>query len=594
MASRKIVIEFLGKDKNLGSTTADLDGKTGKLGATLAKVGKVAALGLAAGVAVGAKVMWDAGKAAAADEKSQAMLAQQMKNTAGASDAQVAATERWISKQGVAKGVADDELRPALAKLVTATKDVGKAQDLASLAMDVSAGSGKSLESVATALMKAQNGQISGLSRLGIQTKNAAGETMTFEQVTKSMADTFEGQAAAKANTLEGKIGRLKLIFDETKETIGAKLIPVVTRLADWFLNEGLPAVSKFGDWWNTKLVPVFKQVGEVIGQVLAGMRGDTAGNLGKIREIVSNVTSIVKSLWARFGDDILAHAKIVWQTVRGVVKGALDIISGVVKVFAGVLKGDWDGAWDGVKQIVRGAWQVIRSVVDGGLDLIKALMRTAWGVVKDIVRGAWDGIRDIVGAGADRLMDGLRGIPDRIRGLGDNFRAAGRFIIDAMVDGLKNAAGVISGIAGNVWSAVRIMLNSAISRINSALEFTIKLPGKNITINPPDIPQLATGGIVRARPGGVLALLGEGGHDEAVVPLSGPYAPRSGGGGGDRMMSGWRDAEAFARAIAAEVRREFERRDGQTVIKLQLDSRDIQTGLLRFKRTIGGDLGLA
>lgn len=501
----------------VGKSADETEGKFSKAAKTMANVGKVAALGLAAGVAVGAKVMYDATKAAAADEKSQAMLARQLKNSADASDAQVASTEAWISKQGIATGVADDDLRPALAKLVTATKDVGKAQDLASLAMDASAGTGKSLTTVSEALMKAQTGNIGALSRLGIATKDAEGKTLSFDQVTKNMADTFEGQAAAKANTLEGKMARLRLIFDETKETIGAKLIPIVTRLADWFLSEGLPAIAQFSDWWNDKLVPVFKSVGQVISKVLGGMRGDVSGNLGAIREIVGNVTSIIRSLWAKFGDDILTHVKTVWQTIRGVIKGSLDIIGGVVKVFASVLKGDWDGAWDGVKQIARGAWQVIRSIVDGGLDIIKTLMRVAWGVVKDIVRGAWDGIRDIVGAGADRLMDGLRAIPDRIRGLGGAFASAGRFVIDAMVDGLKNAAGVISGIAGNVWSAVKSMLNGAIGKINAALEFTIRLPGKDLGVNPPDIPYLAKGGIV-TRP--TLAMVGEAGP-EAVIPLS-------------------------------------------------------------------------
>lgn len=568
-SARRIVIEFLGEDKNLGSTTADLDGKTSRLGSTLAKVGKVAAVGMAAGAVIAGKAMFDMTRNAMEDDAAQRKLALSMKNTVGATDAQIASTEKWISRQGRALGVTDDELRPAFQRLVEATGSVDEAQRQMGIAMDVSAGTGKSLKTVSEALMKANNGTTASLSKLGLKTKDANGETLSLDQALKSMADTFEGQAAAKANTLEGKIGRLKLIFDETKETIGSKLIPVVTRLADWFLNEGLPAIQRFGDWFSNNLAPTFRRIGEVINTAMGSMRGDVGGNLGRIREIVQNVTSIITSLWERFGDGILTHARIVWRTIKAVIDGALDIIAGVVKVFASVLKGDWDGAWDGVKQIVRGAWTVIRAIVEGSLDMLKNLMREAWGVVKDIARGAWDGVREIIANGVERVMEGIRALPERIRNLAGSFSAAGHFIIDAFVDGLKNAAGVIAGIASNVWTALRSMLNSAITRINSALEFTISIGPKSFSINPPDIPMLATGGIVRARPGGTLAILGEGGHDEAVVPLSGPHAPRMGAGAGSNFI-------------------------GTVAVDLQLDGRTMQTVLLKLKRSTGGQLGLA
>ena len=79
------------------------------------------------------------------------------------------------------------------------------------------------------------------LGRLGIATKDAEGKTLTFDQITANMAQTFKGQASDAAGTLEGKMGRLSLIFSETKETIGAAFLPALTNVGTWFLEKGVP-----------------------------------------------------------------------------------------------------------------------------------------------------------------------------------------------------------------------------------------------------------------------------------------------------------------------------------------------------------------
>jgi phage-related protein len=564
--ARKITIEFLGDSKDLQNAMGDAESKGGKLSGTLKKVGKMAAVGLAAGAAAGAVALFKMTQGAIEDEAAQKRLETQLKNSAGATDKQVAATEDWITAQGKAFGVTDDELRPALSKLVTATKDVAEAQDLARLAMDASAGTGKSLESVSLALMKARNGDVAGLGRLGIATKNAAGETMSFEQITKSMAETFGGQAATQANTLEGKMARLKLVLSEAGETIGSKLIPMVTQMADWFLNKGLPAAMAFGGWLSDVFPPIFERIRTVVSSVMGGMSGDVGGKMAQVQSIISSVTSIVMSLWNTFGSTIVDYAVKAFENVKQIIGGALTVVQGIFETFSALLKGDWQGAWDGIKKILSGAWEMIKGIVKQGLNVLSTAMEIGWTVLKGIVGLAWDGIKTLVSLGIDKVVDWVRGIPgkftsalsnlketaaglfrdamdagkEKVTSIGQaivgwiaeipgklrekvgNFKEAGAALIGAFVDGIKNAGGVIEGIAGNVWNAVRTLLNGAISKINAALEFTINLPGKDLSINPPDIPQLAKGGIVN-RP--TLALIGEDGP-EAVVPLSKKHNP--------------------------------------------------------------------
>lgn len=541
MAGRRVVVEFLGKDTSLSKTANDVESKTSKLGTRMAKVGKVAALGLGAGAVVAAKGLFEMGKNAAADEAAQRRLSTALKNTAGATDKQIAGVEAWISKMGVATGVADDEMRPALQRLVQATGDIGEAQDLMGVALDASAGSGKSLETVTTALAKAQNGNMGALSRLGIQIKDADGKALSFTEVVKNMGDTFEGQAAAKADSLDGKMQRLSLVFDETKEAIGARLLPVAERLATWFLNDALPAISRFSDFVKADVVPVIERIREVIGRVFSGSSGDVAGAMGSIRSTVSSVVSIIQSLWARFGGTITSFTRTAFGAIKTIIGGALQTISGIFRTVAAVLRGDWSGAWAGIRSTVSGAWSVIKGIVRLGWAAIRGAFSAGGAAIKGIFSGAWNAIKALARTSGAAVVSAVRGIPGKLRALGGVFGSAGRALIQAFVNGMKNAAGIVSGIAGKVWTAVKRMLNGAISRINSALEFRIAIPGApDVNINPPNIPQLAKGGIARARSGGVIAQLAEAGHDEAVVPLSGPNAPdwiKNGPGGSEQPL---------------------------------------------------------
>jgi len=108
---------------------------------------KKAALPAAAAVGALALALGDATKAAIEDDAAAKQLALSLANTAQATDKEIAATERWIEYMGKAYGVADDDLRPALANLARVTHDVGTAQKATQLAMNISAGTGKDLVS---------------------------------------------------------------------------------------------------------------------------------------------------------------------------------------------------------------------------------------------------------------------------------------------------------------------------------------------------------------------------------------------------------------------------------------------------------------
>jgi hypothetical protein len=234
--------------KNLDTGSKEVEGFGGKL----EKFGKVAAAAFAAAAAAAAayavKLAVDGVKAAIEDEAAQLRLANALKNVTAATDAQISAVEEQILKTSLATGVADDQLRPALQRLATATGSVTESQDLLNLALDISAATGKDVESVSNALAKAYEGNTSSLTRLGVGLSAAEIKTLGLEGTVKQLAETFGGAATVQANTFEGQIARLKVGFDEAKESVGAALLPTLQKLLDYFINTVIPKFIEFKD----------------------------------------------------------------------------------------------------------------------------------------------------------------------------------------------------------------------------------------------------------------------------------------------------------------------------------------------------------
>jgi hypothetical protein len=202
---------------------------------------KKAAVPAAAALAGLAVVLGDAVSGAIEDAAAQDLLANSLRKTTGANDAQIASVEDWITAQGQLLGISDDKLRPTLNRLARATGSVTTAQELATQAMDIAAATGKPLETVVGALEKAYGGNLAALGKLAPEYRQMIKDGSTFEDVMYALAQTTGGAAADAAETTAGKFARLKLGFDETKESIGAALLPAVESV--------LPYLQKFATW---------------------------------------------------------------------------------------------------------------------------------------------------------------------------------------------------------------------------------------------------------------------------------------------------------------------------------------------------------
>lgn len=214
-------------------------------------------------------------KAAADDQQAQVILAQSLRNTAGASDAAIASTEDWIAKQAMATGVADDQLRPALATLARSTGDVETAQAGLSTALDISAATGKDVESVSTALAKAYAGNTTALGKMLPGLDKAVLKSGDMTKINEELARMVGGSAAKAADTAAGRYQRMNVAIDEAKESIGSALLPVLGALAGAFATAG--------EWisHNVGLVgTLVKVIGALAVAVLAAKVGMVAYNI--------------------------------------------------------------------------------------------------------------------------------------------------------------------------------------------------------------------------------------------------------------------------------------------------------------------------
>jgi len=326
--------------KNLNKGEQDVQTFGDKIG----KFGKIAgAAFLAAGVAAAAyagKLAIDGVKSAIEDEAAQAKLAATLRNVTGATDAQIKATEDYVLKQSLLFGITDDQLRPSLDRLTRATGDVTKAQKLQAIAIDIAAGTGKSLQAVTESLSKAQEGNLAGLSRLGVGLSKAELKTLDFEQITAKLASTFEGQATIQADTFQGKMARLSIAFDEAKETVGAFILDAITPMVENIVKYVVPAITSFVEGFEggSGLKNAFTEIIRVAKTILIPIFDGLRSIFDKVKAAVMENEEAFRGLWS-FTKNVLAPFlggafKIALEVIGTVIGGVVDAVGKLIRGF--------------------------------------------------------------------------------------------------------------------------------------------------------------------------------------------------------------------------------------------------------------------
>lgn len=432
------ISEFNKLDRAIGDHLT----KTQKVQQAVSKAAVPAGIALAA---MGAAAVV-ATKAAAEDAAAQEKLAGQLTRVAGANTQAVAAAEDFISALSQQVGVADDELRPALGKLATATGDVQKAQDLLKLSLDVSAQTGKPLEAVTTALGKAYGGNLGALKKLIPGFDESIIKSKDFTKAQAELARLTGGAAQESANTASGQFRRLGITLSETQEAIGGALLPILNALlpvlqsvATWVQNNTdvvVAAAAAFAGIaativvtnavmkaWNAVTViaraatAAFTAVqwlfnaaltANPIGLVIVAVAAFAAGMvlLYEKFEPVRNAVDTLFEALKPVGEWIKTAFVIYWQslvTVFNAYKTAVELVIGAV---GGIVEG-FKGAWSWLKSTFTPVWNTLENAVSlvvtavsgvvAGVALLKSGLETFAGWVSSSAKAVWSKLAGFV-----------------------------------------------------------------------------------------------------------------------------------------------------------------------------------------------------
>jgi len=482
-------------------------------------------------------VLVSAVKGAMEDEVAQKELARVLRTTTKATDAQIAAVEKWITVQGKVLGITDDELRPAYAGLLRATGSVTKAQKLSAIAFDIAASKGLPLKTVTNALEKAYGGNYIALTKLAPEYRDMIKKGASFEEVMKKLAEATGGAAAGAADTFQGKLKILNVQFDEFKETIGNALIPVLTVLLDFIMDKIIPAFERLGDFVGDfgktmKTDGVSKAVGKSFDKVGTYLKNDAlpaiADALNEMgKALVGWIRPNFKPMMKALGDFIAKAAN--WMLDTG-----LPMFVAKTKELGQALV-DW--IEPNIEPMLKELGKFVSAIViwfaTTGIpkfqllqaEMLVALAGWAIQIAPEVIKGLFIMMTEI-----------LKIIPTLSMKLTSKFldmgKDLGKSIGNGIIDGVNNALDAIANLA-----------------VGPAGKF---LPDIDI----PNIPALAKGGVV-SRP--TLALIAEAGP-EAVVPLS-----KMGGMGGGiniTVQTGVGDPVAIGKAVS-DVLNAYNRRTG-------------------------------
>ena len=310
----------------------------------------VAAVGaLAAGAVMSAK-------AAMEDQVAQVSLERQLIATTNATEQQVKAVNQYLREAEMAAAISEDELRPAFENLVRSTGDITEAQELLNLAMDISAGTGKDLQTVSEALQEAYAGEVGPLKELDRSLTNMIESGADADTIMSQLADTFGGAASANAETAAGRFKTLGLQMENVQEEIGYALLPIIEAL--------LPVLERLarfiGD--NTELII---GIGIAVGTFATAI---IAANLAmKAWTVISGITAAINAVLA-------TSFTALW-----VATGIGIVIALIAVIITLQMKFDILGkAVDGVRWMFSWLWDKAKQVMAGIVNGINLLI-AAW-----------------------------------------------------------------------------------------------------------------------------------------------------------------------------------------------------------------------
>lgn len=372
------------------------------------------------------------------------------------------------------------------------------------------------------------------------------------------------GVATEMANAINEtepeRFERLTQRIQNVKESIGNALLPTINDL----MGKGEEVLTKVGSWIekNQELVKIIMLVVLGIGGFLM-VAGTVIAVVSGVGLIITKTIGAFKMLKAGF---LLAKGALaplissVWSFTAALLANPITwIVIGIVALIAAFVllwnncegfRNFWIGLWDKIKAIAK----VVADWFVAAWNAVVSGLSAAWEAFSGFFSGLWNGIQSVVGAVANwfsstwnsavallqglwqafsgfwtGLWNGIKAIPEAIANW---FSTAWTAVVAAFTGAWQGVGAFFSGLWDGIISIFKGAINWIIDGINGIIGGINSVTNSGVaqaiglSFEVPTIPRLAEGGIVKHQPGGILANIGEGPFDEAVVPLRGGKMP--------------------------------------------------------------------
>ena len=456
-SSVDLVIRVIADTKKAASDIEAAGNSVSGFSSGIKKAAVPAGIALAALAAAGAS----AANAAADDAQAAAILATNLKNTTGATQSQIDATEAYIDKMAKATGVADDQLRPAMANLARGSGDVTQAQKDLATALDVAVATGGDVESVTKAISKAYGGSTTSLKKLVPSLDDATLASGDMSAIMDELADKTGGSAAAAADTAAGKMQRMQVSMQEAQEEIGSALLPVLSTLATIIAK-----VAGAAQAHPTVFLAIAAAIGVlaaaiiVLNVALSVMAIAEAVALGPILLIVAAVIAliVVVVLIVKHFDDLKAAAFAVWGAIQTAFSAVVNWVKSAAQAVANAFVAAWDAIKSGAQAVanfavnafnmIKGAAESVIGWIKGNWPLLLAILTGPIGIAVALIVKNWDKIRDAAEAVWTAIKNGW----------------------NAAIDGIKASVSGLGAILSAPFSAMQSAIQWVIDKVNALI----------------------------------------------------------------------------------------------------------------------------
>lgn len=249
----------------------------------------------------------------------------------------------------------------------------------------------------------------------------------------------------------------------------------VVAFLGDvWqgFVDWFMAVMDGFLGWWNGLWTAVWEWIVSVWDAIVAGI----TTYINTVLAVITAVAGFIVSVWTAVWDGISSFFTSIWNFMVAAATVAIKMVLSIITTVVNTVSSVWNSVWSGISSFFSGIWEGIVNTV----NTVGAVFGAAFSNVANIVSGAFEGVVSVI-----------------------------RGVINSIIDVVNGALSGINAVASTVGGAL------------------------GLDIHVGQIPRLAQGGIIQKRPGGIIANIGEGRYDEAVVPLSPKILDALSGGSG-------------------------------------------------------------